>query len=129
MGCQEISYEKVNSQCKERKHPYDSLTGGCARAGALERFVGNAQEKDALVAAVGRECERAAQMDWAVELYLYAGAPRAALALINQQLSNALQPALTDARKGAAPGLLVPQVLLRGRLSGRDECRGLRLAP
>ncbi len=69
-------------------------------AGALERFVGDAQERDALVAAVARECERAAQMDWAVELYLYAGAARPALSLINQQLSNALQPALTDPRKG-----------------------------
>ncbi|KAK9915316.1 hypothetical protein WJX75_007541 [Coccomyxa subellipsoidea] len=84
--------------------------GPGAEAGALERFVGNAQEKDALVAAVGRECERAAQMDWAVELYLYAGAPRAALALINQQLSNALQPALTDARKDEE----VEQLIRRG---------------
>ena len=62
--------------------------------------MGSAHEKDALVAAVGRECERAAQLDWAVELYLYAGQPRAALALINQQLSNALEPALKDSGKG-----------------------------
>jgi hypothetical protein len=66
----------------------------------LERFVGSAEEKGMLVASVASECERAAQMDWAVELYLYAGRPRSALTLINQQLSNALQPALTDAAKG-----------------------------
>jgi len=72
-----------------------------AAAGALERLVGSVAEKDALVAAVAHECERAAQMDWAVELYLYAGRPRAALALITQQLSNALQPALSDSTKGA----------------------------
>ena len=69
-------------------------------AGALERFVGSADEKGMLVAAVASECERAAQIDWAVELYLYAGRPTAAIALINQQLSNALQPALTDCGKG-----------------------------
>lgn len=74
----------------------------CDCAGALERFVGSADEKCMLVAAVASECERAAQIDWAVELYLYAGQPRAALTLINQQLSNTLQPALTDPAKGAS---------------------------
>lgn len=81
--------------------------------------MGSAHEKDALVAAVGRECERAAQMDWAVELYLYAGQPRAALALINQQLSNALEPALKDSGKGTRDmqALLHPAVAPYQRLN------------
>ena len=58
------------------------------------------EERGALVGGIAAECERAAQLDWAVELYMYAGQPGAALALINDQLSNALQPALSSSAKG-----------------------------
>jgi hypothetical protein len=35
-------------------------------------------------------------MEEAVELYMYAGAPRPALHLLNHQLSDLLEPALDD---------------------------------
>ena len=57
-------------------------------------------ERGALVGGIAAECERAAQLDWAIELYLYAGQAGAALALINDQLSNALQPALSSSASG-----------------------------
>ena len=66
----------------------------------MERFVKSPEERGALVGGIAAECERAAQLDWAVELYMYAGQPGAALALINDQLSNALQPALSSPAKG-----------------------------
>ena len=66
----------------------------------MERFVKSPEERGALVGGIAAECERAAQLDWAVELYMYAGQPGAALALINDQLSNALQPALSSSAKG-----------------------------
>lgn len=40
-------------------------------------------------------------MDCAIELHLYAGRPRAALALITQRLSDALPGSLTSTAKGA----------------------------
>ena len=76
----------------------NSVHGGCA--GAMERFVSSPEERGALVGGIAAECERAAQLDWAIELYLYAGQAGAALALINDQLSNALQPALSSPAKG-----------------------------
>jgi hypothetical protein len=36
------------------------------------------------------------QMEEAVELYMYAGAPRPALHLLNHQLSDLVEPALDD---------------------------------
>ncbi len=69
----------------------------------MERFVKSPEERGALVGGIAAECERAAQLDWAVELYMYAGQPGAALALINDQLSNALQPALSSSAKGGHP--------------------------
>jgi hypothetical protein len=53
------------------------------------------------VGAVAAECERAAQLDWAVELWAYAGRPGTALSLLCQRLSDALQPALSQPAKGA----------------------------
>lgn len=41
------------------------------------------------------------QVDCAIELHLYAGRPRAALALITQRLSDALPGSLTNTAKGA----------------------------
>lgn len=88
--------------------------------GAMERFVSSAEERGALVGGMAAECERAAQLDWAVELYLYARQPGAALALINDQLSNALQPALSGAAKGK-PWDACPQPLkLNYRAALRD---------
>ena len=66
----------------------------------MERFVSSPEERGALVGGIAAECESAAQLDWAIELYLYAGQAGAALALINDQLSNALQPALSSTAKG-----------------------------
>lgn len=43
-----------------------------------------------------------AQLDWAAELYLHAGEAASALALVNQQLSAALEPALRSEQKGKA---------------------------
>ena len=57
--------------------------------------------------AVAAECERAAQLDWACELYMYAGRPGRALALLNQRLSDALQPALSQPAKGVLPPWLL----------------------
>ncbi len=82
-------------QCTTRLH---SVHG--AHAGAMERFVSSPAERGALVGGIAAECERAAQLDWAIELYLYAGQAGAALALINDQLSNALQPALSSSALG-----------------------------
>ena len=76
-----------------------------ACAGAMERFVSSPKERAELVGGIAAECERAAQLDWAVELYMYAGQAGAALALINDQLSNALQPALSSPARGARPEL------------------------
>ncbi|CAL5221540.1 g3750 [Coccomyxa viridis] len=72
------------------------LIGSGGAGGAMERFVSSPTERGALVGGIAAECERAAQLDWAIELYLYAGQAGAALALINDQLSNALQPALSS---------------------------------
>lgn len=66
----------------------------------MERFVSSPKERAELVGGIAAECERAAQLDWAVELYMYAGQAGAAMALINDQLSNALQPALSSPARG-----------------------------
>jgi len=94
------------------KSNLQGLTACVFFSGAMERFVSSPEERGALVGGIAAECERAAQMDWAVELYMYAGQPGAALALINDQLSNALQPVLSSSAKGrlllCIPVLLVP---------------------
>ena len=69
------------------------------RAGALDRWLGSDQERQQLLAAVAYECQVAAQLDWAAELYLYAGAARPALHLLNLQISNLLEPVLQDSAK------------------------------
>ncbi len=85
----------TQQQCTARlQGPHDAC------AGAMERFVSSPTERGALVGGIAAECERAAQLDWAIELYLYAGQAGAALALINDQLSNALQPALSSSATG-----------------------------
>lgn len=49
-------------------------------------------ERQQLLEAVAYDCQRAAQLDWASELFLYAGAPRPALNLLNLQISDLLEP-------------------------------------
>ena len=63
---------------------------GCA--GALDRWMGNEQERRGLLEAVAHDCQRSAQLDWASELFLYAKAPRPALNLLNLQISDLLEP-------------------------------------
>lgn len=69
-------------------------------AGALDRWLRSPPERQQLLEAVAAECESAAQLDWACELYLYAGAPRPALHLLNLQLSELLEPALQSPAQG-----------------------------
>ena len=54
--------------------------------------MGNEQERQELIEAVAYDCQRAAQLDWASELFLYANAPRPALNLLNLQISDLLEP-------------------------------------
>ena len=54
--------------------------------------MGNEQERQQLLEAVASDCQRAAQLDWASELFLYANAPRPALNLLNLQISDLLEP-------------------------------------
>ena len=56
--------------------------------------MGSKQERQELLEAVAYDCQRAAQLDWASELFLYAGSPRPALHLLNLQISDLLEPAL-----------------------------------
>ena len=58
-------------------------------------------ERAELLGAVAAACEAAAEVDAAVELHLYAGRPRAALALLMQRYSDALPGSLTNEAKGA----------------------------
>ena len=63
-------------------------------AGALDRWMGNEKERQQLLEAVAYDCQRAAQLDWASELFLYADSPRPALNLLNLQISDLLEPGL-----------------------------------
>ena len=50
-----------------------------------------------MLEAVAYSCQQAGQVDWASELYLFAGAPRPALNLLNLQISNVLEAAVSSA--------------------------------
>lgn len=58
--------------------------------GALARFVSSAADRKALVEAVAKECQRAAQLPEAVELFMHADQPEPALHLINQLVRQSL---------------------------------------
>jgi hypothetical protein len=76
-------------------------------------------ERAELLGAVAAACEAAAEVDAAVELHLYAGRPRAALALLMQRFSDALPGSLTNEAKGArggCTGLPYPTAVLTSAL-------------
>jgi nuclear pore complex protein Nup93 len=81
--------------------------GGDGSGGALAEFVPNAAERGAVLEAVARECAAAAQLEEAVELFLYAGRPRQALSVINMRLSEAVEACPVEpAAVGAANALI-----------------------
>jgi nuclear pore complex protein Nup93 len=81
--------------------------GGDGSGGALAEFVPNAAERGAVLEAVARECAAAAQLEEAVELFLYAGRPRQALSIINMRLSEAVEACPVEpAAVGAANALI-----------------------
>ena len=86
------------------------LSLGRLAAGALDRWLGSQQERQQQLEAVAYDCQRAAQLDWAAELYLYAGAPGPALHLFNLQISDLLEPALYHTSQAEA----LDSLLLRG---------------
>eukprot|EP00887_Chlorella_sp_A99_P000841 scaffold5.g841.t1 len=74
---------------------------GGGEGGALAVFVPDAAERGRVLEAVAHECagERggaAAQLEEAVELFMFAGRPRQALRILNQRLSDLVEPAAAD---------------------------------
>ena len=69
----------------------------CWPEGALEKWIGTGREKTQMLEAVAYSCQQAGQVDWASELYLFAGASRPALNLLNLQMSNVLEAAVSSA--------------------------------
>ena len=75
--------------------------GAGGEGGALARFVPDSSERMRLIQEVAHACARAAQMEEAVELFLYAGLPRPALHILNQQMSDLTELALEEPSAGA----------------------------
>ncbi|KAK9828502.1 hypothetical protein WJX72_000423 [[Myrmecia] bisecta] len=90
--------------------------GAGGEAGAIERFVPDGDQRRQLIEAVAHDCQMAAQLDWAVELYMYAGRPTAALNILNQQLSDGLEASLVDPAKAEE----VEQVIRRGNAAAAN---------
>ena len=65
----------------------------------------DSSERTCLIQKVAHACARAAQMEEAVELFLYAALPRPALHILNQQMSDLLEAALEGAPASAPPTL------------------------
>lgn len=78
--------------------------GGAGARGALHALVPDAEERRRLFEGVAYECQMSAQPEEAVELYLAADRPVAALALINGQMSAAIAAAAEE-EGGAQPAL------------------------
>jgi nuclear pore complex protein Nup93 len=84
---------------------YGLLLGGGGAGGAggaLAAFVPDAAARAALLEAVAAECAAAAQLEEAVELFMAAGRPERALAILNRRLSDALEPAAAGDGTAAA---------------------------
>ena len=77
--------------------------GAGGEGGALTRFVPDSSERMCLIQQVAHACAHAAQMEEAVELFLYAALPRPALHILNQQMSDLLEAALEEASASAPP--------------------------
>lgn len=73
--------------------------GAAGEGGPLAAFVPDPEERRRVLEAVAAECAAAAQLEEAVELYMSAGRPRHALAILNQRLSELLEPAAGEAGK------------------------------
>ena len=84
--------------------------GGDGSGGALATFIPDPRERSAVLEAVARECAIAAQYEEAVELFLYAGCPRAALRIINDRLSELAESAATD----SAAAMITDALIGRG---------------
>ncbi|KAL4437959.1 hypothetical protein ABPG77_004180 [Micractinium sp. CCAP 211/92] len=74
--------------------------GAAGEGGALARFIPDAGERGRVLEAVAHECAASAQLEEAVELFMFAGRPRQALRILNQRLSDAAEPAASDATRG-----------------------------
>ena len=73
--------------------------GAVGESGALAAFIPDPEERRKVLEAVAGECAAAAQLEEAVELYMVAGRPRQALRILNQRLSDALEPSIVDMAK------------------------------
>uniref|UniRef100_A0A061SE68 Nuclear pore protein n=1 Tax=Tetraselmis sp. GSL018 TaxID=582737 RepID=A0A061SE68_9CHLO len=82
-----------------------------APGGPLSKFVPDAASREELLSQVAYECQVAAQLDEAVELYMEARRPVPALAIINQRISGLLD----EEARSAAAGKEVEDLILRGR--------------
>jgi hypothetical protein len=113
------------------------LAGAGGQPPLLAALLPNADERGRVLRAAARECQLAAQPDEAVAVYLAAGEPRPALAILNQRIADAL-PAAVEA--AAAPGgaaapaaRALEKLLARGReaaaaLAGSADAGGRREA-
>ncbi|PSC75508.1 nuclear pore complex NUP93A-like [Micractinium conductrix] len=75
--------------------------GAAGEGGALARFVPDAGERGRVLEAVAHECAASAQLEEAVELFMFAGRPRQALRILSQRLSDAVEAAAGDATRAA----------------------------
>ncbi|GLC39227.1 hypothetical protein PLESTM_000866000 [Pleodorina starrii] len=97
--------------------------GGAGAKGSLHALVPDAEERRRLFEGVAYECQMSAQPEEAVELYLAADRPVAALSLINGQMSATIAAAVDEAvaQAGAPAGTPTPTMerLERIARSGR----------
>ncbi|KAG2437935.1 hypothetical protein HXX76_005551 [Chlamydomonas incerta] len=114
--------------------------GGPGARGALHALVPDAEERRRLFEGVAYECQMSAQPEEAVELYLAADRPTAALSLINSQMSAAIAAAADEPAAAPGGGAMSPapgsapaaERLERIARSGRaaaERLTGVRLAP
>ncbi|KAG2493502.1 hypothetical protein HYH03_008318 [Edaphochlamys debaryana] len=97
--------------------------GGAGARGALHALVPDPEERRRLFEGIAYECQMSAQPEEAVELYLAADRPVAALSLINGQLSTAIAAAVEEAGVGGASPAL--ERLERIARSGRAAAERL----
>ncbi|KXZ50944.1 hypothetical protein GPECTOR_14g190 [Gonium pectorale] len=76
---------------------------GGSGGGALAALVPDTEERRRLLESVAYECQTSGQPEEAVELYLAAERPVAALGLINAQMSGAIAAAVEEAGGAAGP--------------------------
>ncbi|KAL4859943.1 Nuclear pore complex protein NUP93A [Chlorella vulgaris] len=101
--------------------------GAAGEGGALARFVPNPAERGAVLEAVAHECAASAQLEEAVELFMFAGRPRPALRILNQRLSDAVEAAATSTARGGEVSTIVSRgdaaVAAMGSTQDPDDLR------